>query len=69
MPTHYEIHIAGHLDPQWSDWLEGMAINLQENGETELSGQLPDQSALYGVLNRLRDLNLKLLSVEKKEEV
>lgn len=59
----YEIRIKGLLQPDWSDWLEGLAITPLENGETLLSGPLPDQAALHGVLAKIRDLNLKLISV------
>lgn len=68
MPTLYEIRIEGTLDRCWSDWLAGMAITPLENGETLLSGPLADQAALHGLLNRIRDMNLKLVYVEKKEE-
>jgi hypothetical protein len=68
MSTFYEIKLAGHLDPRWSDWLDGMAITpLDETGETLLSGPVPDQAALHGLLNRIRDLNLQLVSVEKRD--
>lgn len=69
MPTIYEIRIAGHLAPCWSEWLDGMEVTPSENGETLLAGPLADQAALHGLLNRIRDLNLKLLAVEKKEEI
>lgn len=59
----YEIRIKGLLQPDWSDWLEGLAITPLENGETLLFGPLPDQAALHGVLAKIRDLNLKLISV------
>jgi hypothetical protein len=68
----YEIRIKGHLDQRWSDWFEGFAmaqrhsdrsIALKDNGETLLSGSVVDQAALYGVLIKVRDLGLPLISV------
>lgn len=59
----YEIKIRGHLDPQWSDWFDGLALTHLAGNETLLAGSLPDQAALHGLLERIRDLNLKLLSV------
>jgi hypothetical protein len=64
-PCFYEIHIAGHLTDRWSDWLEGLAIRSDPNGDTMLSGPLADQSALLGVLNRIHALNLTLISVSR----
>ncbi len=61
----FEIRIQGHLDSKWSDWLEGLEVQLFENGETVLSGTLVDQAALMGVLNKLNGLNLTLLSVSQ----
>jgi hypothetical protein len=66
MAVIYEIRVEGVLEPCWSEWLEGMAITALENGETVLRGAVADQSALHGLLNRIRDMNLKLLYVEKK---
>ena len=63
MPEHYEIKIRGHLDPYWSEWFAGMRLTHLAGDETLLSGSLPDQAALYGLLERIRDLNLKLISV------
>ena len=64
MPEYYEIKIKGHLDPHWSDWFAGLKLTYSlEGDETLLSGQLPDQGALHGLLERIRDLNLTLLSV------
>jgi hypothetical protein len=64
--THfYEIRIAGHLDAHWADWFDGMSITLEENGNTILSGLVPDQPALYGILRRVRDLGLPLVSVNQ----
>ena len=61
----YEIHVRGHLDSKWSDWLEGLEVKLLDNGEMILSGTLVDQAALMGVLNKLNRLNLTLLSVSQ----
>jgi hypothetical protein len=63
MPEYYEIKIKGHLDERWSDWFAGMKLTHLEGDETLLSGSLPDQGALHGLLERIRDLNLKLISV------
>ena len=59
----YEICVKGHLAPHWSDWFEGFAIALKDNGETLLSGPVIDQAALYGVLIKVHDLGLPLISV------
>ena len=64
----FEIHVKGHLNSQWSDWLEGLQVTLLDNGEMLLSGPLVDQAALMGVLNRLHNLNLTLLSVNKVDQ-
>ncbi len=69
MPTVYEIRIEGLLDPCWSEWLEGMTVTPHENGETVLSGPVADQAALHGLLNRICNMNLKLVRVEKKAEL
>lgn len=66
MPEYYEIRIKGHLDPRWSDWFVGLELSHQVEDETLLSGWLPDQAALHGLLERIRDLNLKLISVTSK---
>jgi hypothetical protein len=63
MPEYYEIKIKGRLDPSWSEWFAGLQLTCLETDETLLSGQLPDQAALHGLLERIRDLNLKLNSV------
>lgn len=62
--TFYEIRVKGLLDPQW-EWLTGFAVAHLEKGETLLSGPIVDQAALHGVLARIRDLNLTLISVEQ----
>jgi hypothetical protein len=61
--SNYEIRVKGHLDPRWSEWFDGLQIANEPNGETLLSGYLPDQAALHGILARMRDLNLQLISV------
>jgi hypothetical protein len=64
----YEIRVKGHLDgPHWSEWFDGLTVTLQENGETVLSGPIVDQSALHGLLAKVRDLGLPLLSVNPAE--
>ena len=59
----YQITVQGFLDNQWSDWFEGMAITHSE-GNTTLTGLVVDQTALHGIINRIRDLNLMLVSVK-----
>jgi hypothetical protein len=63
-PWFYEIRIAEHLTDCWSDWLDGLAIHVDPNGEMVLSGPLADQAALLGVLNKIHSLNLTLISVQ-----
>jgi len=64
-PGFFEIHVKGHLDESWSDWLEGLELRLMDNGEMILSGYIQDQAALMGIINKLYRLNLSLLSVIK----
>ncbi len=63
IPTQYHIIVKGHLDESWKDTFEGLSITNQENGEALLSGSLPDQAALQGVLNRINSFGLILISV------
>lgn len=64
----YEFQVRGHLDDRWSGWLEGLDVRRQEDGTTTLVGPLVDQAALYGVIIRIRDLGLSLLSVSRVGE-
>ncbi len=64
----FEIRVRGHLDSYWSDWFEGLEMTLLEDGETMLSGHIPDQAALMGVLIKLNRLNLALQSINQIEE-
>jgi hypothetical protein len=62
-PMICHIRIEGHLGPHWSSWFEGLAITLEDNGETLLTGPLVDQAALHGLIRKVRDLGIPLLSV------
>jgi hypothetical protein len=62
-PLIYQIRLQGHLDQQWADWFGGLTITLEANGETVLTGPVADQAALHGLLRKVRDLGLPLLSV------
>ena len=64
----YRFRVKGHLDDRWSDWLGGMVIHLQEDGTSVLVGPVVDQAALYGVIIRICDLGLSLLSVSRVVE-
>jgi hypothetical protein len=65
-PVHYEIKVQGHLDAHWSDWFEGFAVEPGPAGSTILSGPVPDSAALFGLLERVRDLGLTLISVNPR---
>jgi hypothetical protein len=67
MASRYEIRVKGHLPPYWSEWFEELTIIHDPNGETVLSGSLRDQAALFGVVVKVRDLGLTLLSVNPIE--
>ncbi|MFL5805029.1 MAG: hypothetical protein ACJ8CR_25210 [Roseiflexaceae bacterium] len=62
-PVSYQIRVRGTLDSHWLGWFAGLTITLEADGNTLLEGLLADQAALYGVINRLRDLGLTLLGV------
>ena len=59
----YEIRVKGHLDGRWSEWFDGLAITNLDNGDAVLFGEIVDQAALHGVLNKVRDLGLPLLAL------
>jgi hypothetical protein len=63
-PAGYEVRVDGVLDGRWSEWFEGMRIESQ-GGETVLSGTLPDQPALHGILDKVRDLGLSIVAVRR----
>ncbi len=64
-PCIYEIRVEGQLAEHWSDWFEGLVIHTHPNGETTFNGLLPDQAALFGVLAKIHNLNLVLISVTR----
>ncbi len=64
-PIVYQIRITGHLGREWTEWFEGLAITLEENGDTLLTGPVVDQAALHGVLKKVRDLGMPLVSVTR----
>ena len=63
-PMVYQIRIEGHLDLEWTDWFEDLTITSEDNGNTLLTGPVVDQAALYGLLRKVRDLGMPLLSVD-----
>jgi hypothetical protein len=67
-PTTYRIRVKGHLPPEWSEWFDDMTIALEPDGDTILLGPVVDQPALHGLLIKVRDLGLTLISVDRVEE-
>ena len=67
-PVIYQIRIKGHLGLQWADWFQGMTISLEDNGDTLLTGPVVDQAALHGLLKKVRDLGMPLVSVSPLED-
>jgi hypothetical protein len=64
-PGLYEIRIRGLLDDRWADWFEGLTITREDNGDTVLTGPLIDQAALHGLLRKVRDLGMPLISITR----
>jgi hypothetical protein len=68
-PLAYQIRINGHLGRQWTDWFSGLAITLEDNGDTLLTGLIVDQAALHGLLRKVRDLGMPLISVSSRSQL
>ena len=66
-PTIYQIRVQSHLGSDWADWFDGLTIALEDNGDTLLTGPVIDQAALHGLLKKVRDLGMPLLSVIRVE--
>lgn len=66
-PMAYQIRVQGHLGPQWTDWFGGLTITLEDNGDTLLTGSVEDQAALHGLLRKVRDLGMPLISAVRVE--
>jgi hypothetical protein len=66
-PPCYEIRLKGYLDGRWAEWFEGLTITLEDNGDTLLTGPVIDQAALHGLLKKVRDLGMPLVSVSPVE--
>ena len=62
-PVVYQIRLKGHLDDLWADWFGGLTITLEENGDTLLTGPVVDQAALFGLLKKVRDVGIPLISI------
>jgi hypothetical protein len=68
-PMVYQIRIKDHLSQQWADWFEGLTITLEDDGSTLLTGPVVDQAALHGLLKKVRDLGMPLLSVNRVDPI
>lgn len=66
-PTIYQIRVKSHLGPEWTDWFEGLSMTLEEDGDMLLTGPVVDQAALHGLLKKVRDLGMLLVSVNPME--
>ncbi len=67
-PARYEIRVKGHLDPRWDAWFAGMALSAQADGTTTVVGPVQDQAALQGLLRKIHDIGLQLLSVVQLDQ-
>ncbi len=68
-PRAYQIRLKGHLNSEWADWFDGLSITREDNGDTLLTGAAIDQAALHGLLKKIRDLGLQLISINPIERV
>jgi hypothetical protein len=66
-PNVYQIRLTGHLSDQWTNWFEGLTITMEENGDTLLTGPVVDQAALFGLLKKVRDVGIPLISINRIE--
>jgi hypothetical protein len=66
-PAYYELRVQGVLDSRWSAWFEGLQVTSDEHGQTTIAGPVADQAALHGLLAKVRDLGLELLSVHRTD--
>ncbi len=66
-PRRYEIRLKGHLDARWADWFDGLSLRHESDGTTIIHGPVVDQAALHGLLHKVRDLGLPLLSVTRTD--
>jgi hypothetical protein len=66
-PAVYQIRLEGHLNAQWAGWFAGLTVTSNDNGETLITGPVADQSALFGLLKKVRDLGMPLISVNRLE--
>jgi hypothetical protein len=64
-PEPHEIRVEGHLDDRWAHWVDGLTFTHERDGTTTITGRLADQAALHGLFNRLRDLNVPIVSVRR----
>lgn len=67
-PQYYRIRVKGHLSPEWADWFDWVVLENLPDGQALLSGWIPDQAALYGILTKIHSLNLTLVAVNCLEE-
>jgi hypothetical protein len=67
VPVHYEIRVSGVLDSRWSAWFDGLQLTSDQRGQTRIAGPVTDQTALHGLLAKVRDLGLELLEVRRTD--